>query len=128
MFGRLRITSTLGRRGERLAARWLRRRGYRILGRNVRTGIGEADIVCLAPDRETLVIVEVKTREANRGGQPEPEASVGAAKRRKLRQVAGLIAKKPGLENRPVRIDVIGIDVPRRGSPEIRHHESAVRG
>ncbi len=50
----------LGRRGERLAARFLRKRGLRVLLRNVRCGRGEIDIIAL--DGETLVFVEVKSR------------------------------------------------------------------
>ncbi|MBI4601734.1 MAG: YraN family protein, partial [Planctomycetes bacterium] len=48
----------LGRRGERAAARHLRRQGLRILARNVREGRGEIDLVAL--DGATLVFVEVK--------------------------------------------------------------------
>ena len=50
----------LGRWGEDLAARELKRRNYRILDRNVRVGRGELDIV--ATDRDATVFVEVKTR------------------------------------------------------------------
>ncbi len=50
-----------GKRGEDLACRFLRRRGYKILYRNFRGRRGgEIDIVCR--DRDTLVFVEVKTR------------------------------------------------------------------
>ncbi len=51
---------TLGRRGERLAARFLRLRGYRILDRNFRCRLGEIDII--AAKRGLLVFVEVRTR------------------------------------------------------------------
>ena len=50
----------LGRRGERIAAARLRREGYRILARNVRNRFGEIDLVAEAPDRRTVVVVEVK--------------------------------------------------------------------
>jgi putative endonuclease len=50
----------LARRGEKLAARHLRRRGCRILCRNVRLGYGEIDLVVL--DGSTLVFVEVKSQ------------------------------------------------------------------
>jgi len=51
-----------GRRGERLAARRLRRTGHRLLDRNVVLGGHEVDLLVLAPDRRTIVLVEVKTR------------------------------------------------------------------
>jgi putative endonuclease len=59
----------LGTRGEKLACRFLRRNGYKILYRNFRgrTG-GEIDIVCR--DRDTLVFVEVKTRTGEDFGRP----------------------------------------------------------
>jgi putative endonuclease len=59
----------LGRHGENLACRFLRKNGYRILYRNFRgrTG-GEIDIVCR--DRDTLVFVEVKTRTREDFGRP----------------------------------------------------------
>jgi putative endonuclease len=48
-----------GRRGEELAAQHLRRRGLRILARNLRTGAGEIDLI--ATDGSTIVFAEVKT-------------------------------------------------------------------
>ena len=58
-----------GTAGEKMAARFLRRRGYKILYRNFRgrTG-GEIDIVCR--DQDTLVFVEVKTRSREDFGRP----------------------------------------------------------
>ena len=59
----------LGTRGEKLACRFLRRNGYKVLYRNFRgrTG-GEIDIVCR--DNDTLVFVEVKTRRHEDFGRP----------------------------------------------------------
>src|SRR5437764_4110089 len=59
----------LGTRGEKLACRFLRRNGYKILYRNFRgrTG-GEIDVVCR--ERDTLVFVEVKTRTREDFGRP----------------------------------------------------------
>jgi putative endonuclease len=122
----------LGRAGERAAARLLRRSGYRILGRNVRLEIGEADLVCLAPDRATIVVVEVKTRRrgANRsllGEIVPPEASVHSHKRRKLGAVARALARSNGWLERPVRIDVVAVEWPSDGAkPTLRHHIDAV--
>lgn len=125
--------SALGRAGERASARFLKRAGYRVLDRNVRVEVGEADLVCLAPDRRTIVIVEVKTRRRGTGrsvlGETvPPEASVHQAKRRKLTSVARTLVKANGWTDRPVRIDVIGIEWPDDGSrPTLRHHIAAVR-
>src|SRR6059058_869160 len=58
-----------GARGEKLACRYLKRSGYKILFRNFRgrTG-GEIDVVCR--DHDTLVFVEVKTRARQDFGRP----------------------------------------------------------
>lgn len=119
----------LGRAGERAAAKLLRRAGYRVLGRNVRVRIGEADLVCEAPDRRTIVIVEVKTRRtAAAGAAPQlpPEANVHRRKRAKLVSVTRYLAKANGWTDRPVRIDVVGVEWPPRGKPVLRHHIGAV--
>lgn len=116
----------LGARGERHAARYLRARKYRILARNLRIGPGEADLVALAPDRRTIVIVEVKTR-ALEGGHPAPEQSITAHKRSMLARVARAVAARGGWTDRPLRIDVIAIDWPSgRGRPQLRHYPNAV--
>lgn len=95
----------LGRRGEAIAARYLRRRGLRVLHRGWRCGQGELDLV--ARDGDVLVIVEVRTaRTAFAGG---PVATVGPRKQQKLRALA---ARYLGdLRWRPdgVRFDVVGV-------------------
>ena len=58
----------VGSKGEDLAAEFLKDKGYRIIGRNYKTPIGELDII--AKDGETLVFVEVKTRSSNAFGYP----------------------------------------------------------
>lgn len=50
----------IGRKGERVAAKFLRRAGYRILARNQHFGRNELDLV--VKDRQYIVFVEVKTR------------------------------------------------------------------
>lgn len=116
-----------GSRGEKLARKHLRRSRYRILGRNVRTPAGEADIVALAPDKKTIVIVEVKTRALSRGRLPASgERAITADKKRRLIRVTRLIALQRNWADRPLRIDVIAIDEPATGRPVIRHHQQAV--
>ncbi len=116
----------LGARGERHAASYLRRQGFRILGRNVRVAPGEADLVALDPDRLTIVIVEVKTRLLS-GDHPPPEASITAHKRRKLHAVAQAVVRRGKWQSRPIRIDVIAIDWPvGKTAPVLRHRRAAV--
>jgi putative endonuclease len=73
----------LGARGEKLAARYLRRQGFKVLYRNFRGRRGgEIDIVCR--DRDTLVFVEVKTRTREDFGRPL--SAVGSRKQRRISQ------------------------------------------
>jgi len=58
----------LGREGERLAARFLEGRGYRVLGTGFRARRGEIDLICRRGDR--LGLVEVKTGSSDRFGAP----------------------------------------------------------
>ncbi len=74
----------LGAYGESVAARLLTERGYRILERNYRCDVGEADIVAL--DGDVLVFVEVRTRQGTRFGTPEE--SIGPRKQEKMIEVA----------------------------------------
>lgn len=112
----------LGVRGERYAARWLRRRGYRILHRNFTIGRDEADIVAAAPDARTLVIVEVKTRASP---EPPPEAAFTADKQHKMFRLAVRLRNRPDFAGRPIRFDAVVIVWPPDATPEVRHYEGA---
>ena len=123
-------SAVTGRRGERLAARHLRRSRYRILRRNLANPFGEIDILAEAPDRRTLVVVEVKARQLHNlpGDDLLPELHVNRQKQDKLAAMAAHLARKHDWSDRPIRFDVIGIDLPPKGSsakPVIRHHEGA---
>jgi len=111
-----------GRRGEKLAVGHLKKQGYKILDTNLRTRMGEVDVLAQAPDGRTIVMVEVKT---GSGGPISPETRVGKDKQRKLAALAGLIARKRNLTGRPIRFDIIGVDLPTKGKPTIRHHRCA---
>lgn len=125
---RRRRAGRLGARGEREAAKRLRRMGFRILAKNVRSGMGEVDLIALDPDGRTVVFVEVKTRVA--GGGARGEASVGVHKRAKLRALALREAKRRGWGDRPLRIDVVGVDwaPDGGGAVAVRWHRGAVSG
>jgi putative endonuclease len=103
----------LGREGERIVARELERRGWRIVARNARVqGIrGELDVIALEGD--TLVVVEVKTgRACARSGPVSMLEMVGLKKQRKLRCLAAGWLRANRTELPPVRglrIDVIGL-------------------
>jgi putative endonuclease len=95
----------LGERGEATAARFLRRRGLRILARNYHCPIGEIDLV--ADHDGAIVFVEVKTRASAEHGQPWE--AVDREKRRKITRVAVHFLLQYRLTNRTVRFDVVAI-------------------
>lgn len=92
--------------------------------------MGEADLLAIAPDGETVVLVEVKTRrvqvEPGAFVSPPPEASITAQKREKLVAILRHLARANGWWKRSLRIDAIAIEWPDRGEPVLRHHEGAV--
>jgi putative endonuclease len=95
----------LGRRGEEIAARHLRRCGYRILERNFRTAGAEIDLV--ATDHETLVFVEVKTRSSAAFGVPAE--AVDERKAERIRRAAGIYLRRNHASQRPARFDIVAI-------------------
>lgn len=125
-------TRRLGRRGEREAARYLQRKRYRVLGKNVRVHAGEADLVCLAPDRRTIVVVEVKSRlrvpdQPAASAAIAPEASVGEKKKQTLIRITQALARLNNWTGRPLRIDAVAVEFQTgRRRPAIRHMENAV--
>jgi putative endonuclease len=98
----------LGRRGEKLAARYLRQRGYKVLYRNFRAPRGgEVDLVCRHGNE--LVFVEVKTRSGTEFGRPLE--AVGSEKQRLIAR--GAIAWLRMLDDRSIvyRFDVVEVVV-----------------
>src|SRR5829696_5601466 len=95
----------LGRAGERLAAEHLERLGYRIVARNHRTRYGEIDLI--VADKDTLVIVEVKSRR----GRGRPWDALDERKQRQVRRMGS--AYLNDVDERPkrirVRFDAIGV-------------------
>ncbi len=121
-FGRTASSESLGKRGEKLASKFLRKQGCRILARNYRCPAGEADIVAMDRD-DTLVFVEVKTRSSNY--HTDPQSAVNADKQRRLRNVAKYFLSAHKCEELNVRFDVISIVMRDGGPPEIEYIKDA---
>ena len=115
---------SVGARGERAAERYLRQLGYKALARNLRSKLGEIDLLMLTSDGGAVVLVEVKSSE-NRQSAVPPEARVGQAKQRKLTVLAKQLIHKHKLHDRAVRFDVVGVDLRDGEKPEIRHYVNA---
>ncbi len=106
----------LGTRGEKLAARHLRRHGFKILYRNFRGPQGgEIDLVCR--ERDTLVFVEVKTRTREDFGRP-----LEAVQRSQQRRISlGALAWLRLLGNPDIlfRFDIVEVVLTKGAPPRI---------
>ncbi len=121
----------LGPMGERAAARLLQRKRFRLLGRNLRVPMGEADLLMIAPDRTSIVLVEVKARRVAPGEAAPthpPELSITQAKRHTLTAILRHLAIANHWHNRPLRVDVVAVEFPAtpRTDPTFRHHEGII--
>ncbi len=112
-----------GRAAEVAAAQHLRRRGWRIVGQNVRIGRGELDLI--ARRAGVLAFVEVKARRSHTCGTPED--AVDARKRQRIARLASLwLAARPwamrGVDE--IRFDIISVDAT-TAPAQLRHLEAA---
>lgn len=111
----------LGAWGEAKAAGYLKAQGYEILERNFSCRSGELDLIAL--DRETVVFVEVKTRQSLSFGLPCE--SITETKKRHLRKTIYFYMMLRGFEGRDMRVDVLELLL-KGGSAYIRHIKNAL--
>jgi len=113
-------TDRFGIAGERVAERWLRGRGWRVLERRYRTGHRDIDLIA---ERDGLVaFVEVKARTGTTFG--DPIEAVNWKKRGELVRSASTWIDRHGRPGEHYRFDVIGVLV--TGSRvRVRHVENA---
>jgi putative endonuclease len=95
----------IGNYGERVAAAFLRRHGYRMLTRNYRTTGGEIDLVCRHGD--ILVFAEVRTRAGEAFGRPAE--TIDARKENALRHAADRYLQLLGRDDIRHRFDVVEV-------------------
>jgi putative endonuclease len=118
----MRKPETLGDLGERLAAEYLRGLGFEIIARQQSNQLGEIDLI--ARDGQSIVFVEVKTRQSTSAGLPAE--AVTPHKQRQLTRSALAWLKRNGLLECRTRFDVVAIIVPQAGAtPEITHYRNA---
>lgn len=113
-------TSSLGRRGEALASRYLQAQGYQILETNYRALRGEIDII--ARKRGEIVFVEVKSGRSKDFGPPLER--VDLRKQRQIAKVAQAWLQARDLDEVPCRFDVLSI-TEKGKTTEIEHIENA---
>jgi putative endonuclease len=94
-----------GRKGERVAARFLLKQGFDILARRYRGRSGELDIIAL--EQDTLAFVEVKTRSSSKFG--EPWEFVDWQKQQILRRTAEEFIADHDLSQYSYRFDIVSV-------------------
>ena len=101
----------IGKRGEDVAIRFLKKNGYDIIERNYVCKMGEVDII--AKEKDTLVFIEVKARTSTTFGPPQ--LAVNASKQRQLSKVALHFINEKHLGDIKARFDVVAILLGPRG-------------
>jgi putative endonuclease len=117
----MRSTRPVGQLGEALAAGYLARRGFEILARNLRSRLGEIDLI--AREGRTLVFVEVKARRG-RSGDP-PQAAVDGRKQARLARLAAAYLARERAGDRACRFDVVAVTLEAEGAARIEHFPGA---
>ncbi len=105
----------LGEEGERLAAEYLEREGFRILARGARAGGVEIDLI--ARRGRLLVFAEVKTRQSRRFGAPEEAVNHQKQARLVRGARAWLSAQDAPRRAGRLRFDVITVEPAGAGAP-----------
>ena len=113
-----------GKKGEDLAEKLLKSKGYEIVERNYHfRKYGEVDIIAKDKEANALVFVEVKSRKSLFYGDP-----VYAVTQNKIRQVkkiaSGYLFEKE-ISGIDIRFDVVTVVLPKDGDPDIKHYINA---
>src|SRR5262245_1977136 len=118
-----------GERGEKMAARILRREGYRIIATNFiapvgysrlgRTLTGEIDIIAYDESSTpcTLAFIEVKTR--TNIEIATPESAVDRRKQRQIARAARVYRRLLAVEDEPYRYDVVSVVLAPNEAPSV---------
>lgn len=109
-----------GKKGEDLAVKYLKEKGYIILETNWRFRRSEVDII--AKDGLILIFVEVKTRSYDYFGKPE---SFVSARKKVLLQDAAIAYMRSINHTWEIRFDIIGVLIHSANNIEINHFEDA---
>ena len=111
----------MGRKGERLACRFLMKQGCDILARRFQARRGEIDLIAL--EGETLVFVEVKTRASSAFG--DPWEFVGWEKQQSLQSAGEEFIVRYDLGRYAYRFDIVSVLAPGAPRQEIHWYRNA---
>ena len=118
----------VGDLGEKLAAKYLKKQGYRVLGRNLHFGKNELDLV--VKNREVIAFVEVKARSYDtleEAQEHRPALAVNREKRERTLQAAREYLRAHPVHLCP-RMDVVEVYLDRNHPKKpfkIHHMEAA---
>jgi len=121
------MKNNLGSDGEKIAATYLKNKGYQIIVTNYANilgrRLGEIDII--AKDQDILVFVEVKTRDLETYAGTLPEENITAKKIHKLAKIANQYLNRYKLQDIPYRFDAISVWLNYRNrQAKIKHIEN----
>ncbi|MGI8787055.1 MAG: YraN family protein [Pyrinomonadaceae bacterium] len=118
-------TSAVGHLGEELAARFLIKKGYRLVAANFKVPVGRnrrgasvsGEIDLIALDEKVLCFIEVKTRSSDEFASPL--AAVDLRKQRQITRTARIYRKTFRLDSMRFRYDVVSIVLSENAKPKI---------
>ncbi|HTP67303.1 MAG TPA: YraN family protein [Dongiaceae bacterium] len=116
----------IGVRGETYAYWYLRRLGYVFIARNYMPWRAKGELDLIGFDGETLAIVEVRTRLADKEKRGQPELSITQEKHEVLVRTAHYFVREYHLGECPVRFDVVAIENTPGHPPAVRLHRAAL--
>jgi putative endonuclease len=97
----------LGRQGEDIAQRFLQRAGIIVVDRNYRLASGAGEVDLVGWEGDTLVFVEVKSRQTEEYGSPD--RAIGLQKKASLIRTARQYARQAEVPWQKVRFDVVNV-------------------
>lgn len=100
-----------GNIGEKVAAKYLKSKGYRIIETNYQNRLGKkiGEIDIIAVDGDEIVFVEVKTREMQKYKNTLPEENITYQKLKKMDRIANIYLNKNALYKADFRFDAISV-------------------
>ena len=116
----------IGVRGETHAYWYLRRLGYVFIARNYMPSRAKGELDLSGFDGDTLAIVEVRTRLADKTRPALPELSISRKKHEVLVRTAHYFVREYWLRDCPLRFDVVAIENTPGPPPEVRLHRAAL--
>jgi putative endonuclease len=113
----------IGKFGQDLSAEFLQKRGYKIIGQNFFTRLGELDLI--AEKDKQIIFIEVKTRLGHNFGLPEE--ALNSDKAKKIREAALEYLVQKNINNENYRYDLVAVEINEaEKKAQIRHYKNVI--